>query len=85
MAADMILPEAVILSRYDSAWEQRAGGHPRRLRDVTGLTPGAAVAFEERPDGVLVKAERRNHRLRGRYRGSGMAQQLLEDRGAEPE
>jgi hypothetical protein len=42
------------------------------------------VMFEERPDGVLVKAQTATHKLRGRYRGSGMAKELLEDRAAEP-
>jgi len=57
---------------------------PRRLRDRNGLTPGAEVTFEERSDGVLVKAEQRADQLRGRYRGSGMAKRLLADRAAEP-
>lgn len=48
------------------------------------LGPGVAVAFEERPDGVLVRAEARPEQLRGRYRGTGMAAKLLEDRAAEP-
>ena len=42
------------------------------------------VAFEERPDGVLVRAEAGPEQLRGRYRGTGMAAKLLEDRAAEP-
>jgi AbrB family looped-hinge helix DNA binding protein len=57
---------------------------PQRLRDRQGLTPGTEVVFEERPDGVLVRAEPVAHELRGRYRGSGMAHKLLEDRAAEP-
>jgi AbrB family looped-hinge helix DNA binding protein len=57
---------------------------PQRLRGRKGLTPGTEVAFEERPDGVLVKAEQATARLRGRYRGSGMAEGLLSDRAAEP-
>jgi AbrB family looped-hinge helix DNA binding protein len=57
---------------------------PQRLRDRKGLTPGTEVAFEERPDGVLVKAEPVARELRGRYRGSGMARKLLEDRAAGP-
>ncbi|MDQ6816424.1 MAG: AbrB/MazE/SpoVT family DNA-binding domain-containing protein [Actinomycetota bacterium] len=57
---------------------------PQRLRDRQGLTPGTEVAFEERPDGVLVKAEPVANELRGRYRGSGMAGELLKDRAAEP-
>ncbi len=57
---------------------------PQRLRDRQGLTPGTEVVFEERPDGVLVKAEPVRHELRGRYRASGMAGKLLEDRAVEP-
>jgi AbrB family looped-hinge helix DNA binding protein len=57
---------------------------PKRLRERQGLGPGVAVAFEERPDGVLVRAEARQAPLRGRYRASGMAARLLEDRAREP-
>lgn len=57
---------------------------PQRLRDRQGLTPGTQVVFEERRDGVLVKAEPVRRELRGRYGASGMARKLLEDRAAEP-
>lgn len=57
---------------------------PKRLRDRQGLGPGSAVTFEERPDGVLLKAARAPDSLRGRYRRSGLAAALLEDRAAEP-
>ncbi len=57
---------------------------PQRLRDRQGLSPGTQVVFEERPDGVLVKAEPVARDLRGCYRGSGMASKLLEDRAVEP-
>jgi AbrB family looped-hinge helix DNA binding protein len=57
---------------------------PKRLRDRQGLGTGVPVAFEERPDGVLVKAEDGPEALRGRYRGSGLAAKLLEDRALEP-
>ncbi|MGH9056245.1 MAG: AbrB/MazE/SpoVT family DNA-binding domain-containing protein [Acidimicrobiales bacterium] len=57
---------------------------PQRLRERRGLTPGTQVVFEERPEGVLVKAEPVTRELRGRFRGSGMARKLLEDRAAEP-
>ena len=57
---------------------------PQRLRDRQGLTPGTEVVFEERPDGVLVRAEPVTDKLRGRYRRSGMSRKLLEDRAAEP-
>lgn len=57
---------------------------PQRLRDRRGLTPGTQVVFEERSEGVLVKADPVAHELRGRFGGSGMAKQLLKDRDAEP-
>ena len=57
---------------------------PQRLRDRWGLGPGTQVVFEERPDGVLVKAEPVALELRGRYQGSGVAGKLLEDRAVEP-
>jgi antitoxin PrlF len=57
---------------------------PKPLRERRGLGPGVAVAFEERPEGVLVKAEAGPEPLRGRYSASGMAAKLLEDRAAEP-
>lgn len=56
---------------------------PKPLRERQGLGPGVPVAFEERPDGVLVRAEAAPQPLRGRYRGTGMAARLLEDRAAE--
>jgi antitoxin PrlF len=56
---------------------------PKRLRERQGLGPGVSVAFEERPDGVLVRAEAASDALRGRYSDSGMAANLLEDRAAE--
>ena len=57
---------------------------PQRLRNRQGLTPGTEVVFEEHSDGVLVRAEPVARELRGRYRSSGMARKLLEDRAAEP-
>jgi AbrB family looped-hinge helix DNA binding protein len=57
---------------------------PKRLRERQGLGPGVAVAFEERADGVLIRANAVPEPLRGRYRGTGMAAKLIEDRAAEP-
>ena len=57
---------------------------PQKLRDRTGLNPGTQVVFEDRADGVLIKPEPPTNDLRGRYRGSGMTKQLLEDRAGEP-
>ena len=56
---------------------------PQRPRDRWGLGAGTQVVFEERPDGVLVQAERVARELRGRYQGGGMAGKLLEDRAVE--
>jgi len=57
---------------------------PQRLRERRGLTPGTQVVFEDRAEGVLVRAEPVAHGLRGRYRESGMAERLLDDRAREP-
>ena len=57
---------------------------PKPLRERQGLGPGVTVSFEERPDGVLVRPEAGPEQLRGRYRGTGLAAKLLEDRAAEP-
>jgi AbrB family looped-hinge helix DNA binding protein len=57
---------------------------PQRLRDRRGLIPGTPVVFEERAEGLLVKAQPVAQGLRGRYRDSGMAKKLLEDRAREP-
>ena len=57
---------------------------PKRIRDRLGLGPGAAVGFEEREDGVMIRARAEDPGLRGRYRSSGMAARLLEDRAIEP-
>jgi AbrB family looped-hinge helix DNA binding protein len=58
---------------------------PKRLRERQGLGPGVPVTFEERADGVLVRADAAPEPLRGRYPATGMAAKLLEDRAAEPE
>lgn len=57
---------------------------PKELRERRGLGPGVPVEFEDRDEGVLVKADTAQEPLRGRYRGTGMAAQLLKDRAAEP-
>lgn len=56
---------------------------PKRLRKRQGLGPGVPVAFEERPNGVLVSVQAAPEPLRGRYHDTGMAAKLLEDRAAE--
>lgn len=57
---------------------------PKRMREKWGLDPGAAVGFEERPDGVLIRAGEKPGMLRGRYKRTGMAPRLLADRAREP-
>lgn len=68
---------------------QKVGGKgqvviPKELRERRGLRAGAAVEFEDRTDGVLVRPARRNRPLKGRFARSGMAARLLEDRSREP-
>ena len=57
---------------------------PKRLRERRGLGPGTRVEFEEREDGVLVRAAAAAEPLRGIFRNSGMAEELLRDRASEP-
>ncbi len=58
---------------------------PKRLRERQGMGAGTEVSFEEREDGVLVRTEGEGPPMLGRYRASGMAKRLLEDRADEPE
>ncbi|MEJ7893119.1 MAG: AbrB/MazE/SpoVT family DNA-binding domain-containing protein [Solirubrobacteraceae bacterium] len=59
---------------------------PKEIRDQLGLRPGDEVEFE--PDGTGVRVIPAGpadfRRLRGRFAGSGMAEELLRDRRAEP-
>jgi len=57
---------------------------PKDLRDVTGLTPGTEVDFELDGHRVVVIPRELPRSLGGIFRGSGMAQRLLEDRAREP-
>lgn len=57
---------------------------PKSLRDLANLQPGDEVEVELRDEEIVVVARREQKRLGGRFRGSGMAQRLLEDRAAEP-
>jgi hypothetical protein len=61
----------------------RVGAPDRVAHRRRGDRPGRTGAFEERPDGVLVRTEAAPAPLRGRYPGTGMAGKLLEDRVAE--
>jgi AbrB family looped-hinge helix DNA binding protein len=58
---------------------------PKHLRERAGLHPGAEVDFEVEGDRVtVVRRPARARRLGGRFRGSRMAESLLEDRAREP-
>jgi AbrB family looped-hinge helix DNA binding protein len=59
---------------------------PKPLRDELGLTPGAEVDFERDGDAVRVVAAgvAATAGLKGKYRSSGLAAALLEDRAREP-
>lgn len=57
---------------------------PKGLRERRGFSAGTPVTFAEREDGVLVKVSTERRPLKGRFAGSGMAEQLLEDRAREP-
>lgn len=56
---------------------------PRELRERFRFEAGTAVSFEARDEGVLVRREDHRGSLKGRFRGSGMAALLLEDRRLE--
>lgn len=57
---------------------------PKELRERAGLGPGSDVSFEPVEDGIVVRRAEGRSSLRGRFKGSGMAGRLLEDRRREP-
>lgn len=57
---------------------------PKALRDRAQLQPGDEVDFEMRDEEIVLLARRAPARLGGRFRHSGMAARLLEDRAREP-
>lgn len=57
---------------------------PKQFRDLLGLHPGTEVDVEAALGAVVVKLHQPRTSLGGRYRQSGMAARLLEDRDAEP-
>ena len=57
---------------------------PKGLRERAGLHPGTEVEFELDGEHVVVSPRIRQARLGGRFRRSGMADRLLEDRAREP-
>lgn len=56
---------------------------PKEMRDRLGIKPGDEVNFQEDAGSVKVIPVRDARDLRGRFRGSGMAAELLAARRAE--
>jgi antitoxin PrlF len=57
---------------------------PKAVRERAQLHPGDEVDFEVEDDRITLVVRRRPTRLGGRFRGSGMAARLLDDRALEP-
>lgn len=57
---------------------------PKALRDRAHLHPGDEVDFELRDEEIVLVARRVPPRLGGRFRNTGMAARLLEERAREP-
>lgn len=57
---------------------------PKALRDRVHLQPGDEVVFELRDEEIVLVARRVPTRLGGRFKNSGMAARLLQDRAREP-
>jgi AbrB family looped-hinge helix DNA binding protein len=57
---------------------------PKGLRDQARLQPGDEVEFELRGDEIVLVARRAPAFVGGRFKGTGMAARLLEDRAREP-
>ena len=57
---------------------------PKELRERAGLHPGTEVEFALDGKHVVVSPRPRRTDLGGRFRRSGMAGRLLEDRAREP-
>jgi AbrB family looped-hinge helix DNA binding protein len=57
---------------------------PKAIRDLVNLHPGDEVDFELRDEQIVLTARRHPAVLGGRFRQSGMAARLLEDRAREP-
>lgn len=58
---------------------------PKDLRDALGIQPGDEVTFWRHGDHVAVRPADSGRALRGRFRGSGLAEMLEHDRRAESE
>lgn len=57
---------------------------PKHVRDGASLHPGDEVDVELRHGEIVIVTRSGPRSLGGRYRRSGMADRLLEDRAAEP-
>jgi AbrB family looped-hinge helix DNA binding protein len=57
---------------------------PKALRDRVHLRPGDEVEFELRDEEIVLVGRRAAEPLGGRFKGTGMADRLLEDRAREP-
>lgn len=57
---------------------------PKSIRDSLGFKPGTDVEFELTDKGVLIHEHRDVRSFGGIFKGSGMAQRLLDDRANEP-
>lgn len=57
---------------------------PKTLRDRFSLHPGDEVEFVPRGNEIVIVAKRSSESLAGRFRRSGMAARLLDDRAREP-
>jgi AbrB family looped-hinge helix DNA binding protein len=58
---------------------------PKELRDRARLQPGDEVDFELRDEEIVLVARRLPLRLGGRFKNTGMAARLLQDRAHEPQ
>lgn len=58
---------------------------PKDLRDALGIEPGDEVTFWRHEDHVALRPAHGGRPLRGRFRGSGLADMLEHDRRAERE
>jgi len=57
---------------------------PKRIRDEAGLVPGSEVDVRLEDGRVVLVAADAHRPLAGRYRASGMAARLLDERAREP-
>ncbi len=57
---------------------------PKRLRDRAQLEPGDEVEFELRGEEIVLVARKAPALVGGRFKRTGMAARLLEDRALEP-